>query len=265
MREIGEALRLLFGKLSDFLDVFDLSFLISGGVTLLAFLYVGWVVGVDVTTVPADPAIFFVAFAALLVAYVSGLICFSVGRFLRRTLQQASAPWYGRDAGAFVDTRLDPIVRGHGLDQQERYTGYFGSGKASKFLYVRMWADLRHDPRREASLALLNRYWKLAATYDGLAATSVIWLLVFAVTGALDAATTNTVLPPLVSYGFAALAAIGFGACCLEAKRYDRYQLEELAATMAAEPPADLLAQRWDPRMPLPPLGGLLRDGGPRI
>ncbi len=261
MREIGEALRLLFSKLSDFLDVFDLSFLIAGGVTLLAFLYVAWVVGVDVTTVPADPALLFVGFGALLVTYVSGLVCFTVGRFLRRTLQLASAPWYGQDGSAFVDTRLDPVVRGHGLARDARFAPYFEGGKASRFLYVRMWAELRHDPRRESSLALLTRYWKLAATYDGLSAASVLWLVVFVTTALAGPAAVNEVLPPMLSWMMAVLSLIGFAACCLEAKRYDQYQLEELAATMAAEPPARLLDTRWVPRVPLPPLSSLL---GPR-
>jgi len=259
MREIGEALRLIFSKLSEFLDVFDLSFLISGGITLLAFLYLGWAVGIDVTTVPAEPGVFFVAFAALLVAYVCGLICFTVGRHLRRLLQTASAPWYGRDAAAFVDTRLDPMVRGHALERDERFSTYFEQGPASRYLYVRMWAELRHDPRREASLTLLNRYWKLAATYDGLAAAALLWMGVFAVTGLGALGATVTVLPAGMSIAMAVLSLVGFLACCLEGKRYDQYQLEELAATMAAEPPADLLTSRWDPRVPLPPLSGLVR------
>lgn len=265
MREIGDALRLLFQKLSEFLDVFDLSFLISGATAFLALVYamvsaVGFALPENLT----EAGTFVAGLVILLVCYVSGLLCFALGRFLRRTLQAASAPWYRRDASAFEDQRLDPVVRGHGLETDPRFATYFaGRTQASRYLYVRMWAELRHDPRREGSLTLLNRYWKLAAAYDGLTAASLLWCVVLVTTALSENVMTEAPLPAPVAYGFASLTLLGLGACIMEAKRYDQYQLEELAATMAAEPPEDSLDSRWDPRVPLPPLASLLRE--PRV
>ena len=239
MREIGEALRILFGKLSEFLDVFDLSFLISGGTALLAFMYLAWGLGVDVSTIPKEPTFFFVALAVILAAYVCGLICFALGRSVRRGLQAAKAPWYGLTGkGGFAERRLDPVVMAHGLHREERLAHYFDGEDASPYLYVRMWAELRHDPARVESMNLLNHYWKLAATYDGLAAAILLWIGIFLTTAVAPAGVvTHTVVPVPVSLGLALVASLGFFACCSEARRYDQYQLEELAASIAAVPP----------------------------
>lgn len=260
MREIGEALRILFGKLSEFLDVFDLSFLISGGTALLALLYLAWGLGVDVSTVPKEPHVLFVGFAVVLATYVCGLICFALGRSVRRGMQAAKAPWYGLTGrGGFADRRLEPVVNAHGLGEEERLARYFdGEGNASPYLYVRMWAELRHDPAREPSLSLLNHYWKLAATYDGLAAALLLWIGIFLTTAvAPPTVVVNTVVPLPVSLGLALVSAISFFACCSEARRYDQYQLEELAASIAAVPPKPP-APPVDPN-PLPPLAALAR------
>ncbi len=261
MREIGDALRILFGKLSEFLDVFDLSFLISGGTALLALLYLGWGLGVDLSTAPKEPSFFFVALAVVLVAYVCGLICFALGRSVRRGIQAAKAPWYGLTGqGGFADRRLEPVVQGHRLQDVERYAHYFDEeGNASPYFYVRMWAELRHDPLRGASMTLLNHYWKLAATYDGLAAAILLWIGIFLTTAVSPPAViVHSVLPLPVSLGFALLGAIAFFGCCSEARRYDQYQLEELAASIAAvppQPPAPLAG----PAAGLPPLAALAR------
>ncbi len=261
MREFGEALRLLFTKLSDFLDVFDLSFLISGGMTVIALIYVGWVTKFPFPALAGDK-VFFIGFGALLVAYVSGLVCFTTGRFLRRFAQKATGgPWYGRG------TKLDDVVRAHGLHGNPRFASYFGGdggAPASPYLYVRLWAELRHDAARTPSMTLLTRYWKLAATYDGLAANALIWAVILVTVPFLPGYVESTQhIPPLpISWTLAAMATIAFGACIFESQRYERYQLEELAATIAAEPPAPPLTQeRWDPRVPLPPLSSLLRPG----
>jgi len=263
MREFGEALRLLFTKLSDFLDVFDLSFLISGGMTVIALVYVGWATKLPIPALSGD-RVFFIGFGALLVAYVSGLVCFTVGRFLRRLAQKATGgPWYGRG------TRLDDVVRAHGLQANPRFASYFGgdgSAPASPYLYVRMWAELRHDAARGASMTLLTRYWKLAATYDGMAANALLWAYIFATAPFLPDFVEHTqhIPPAIISWSLAAMFAVAFGACIFESQRYERYQLEELAATIAAEPPSPPLTQeRWDPRVPLPPLSSLLRRDPP--
>lgn len=262
MREIGEALRILFGKLSEFLDVFDLSFLISGGTAFMAVLYLAWSLGVDVSTIPKEPTVFFVGMFVILAVYVCGLICFALGRSVRRGLQSAKAPWYGfGKRGEFADRRLEPVVFAHALDKEERLAHYFdGEGNASPYLYVRMWAELRHDPLREPSMSLLNHYWKLAATYDGLAAALLLWIGIFLTTAvAPPTLVVHSIVPLPVSLGLALVATIAFFGCCGEARRYDQYQLEELAASIAAVPPRPPAPPSEDPANPLPPLAALAR------
>jgi hypothetical protein len=81
MKELAEALKLIFGKIGDFLDLFDLSFIVSGALGLSALFL--WAEFIDLPVpkgIHGGGQILLVVFAC----YVNGMIFFAAGRFIRR-------------------------------------------------------------------------------------------------------------------------------------------------------------------------------------
>lgn len=98
-------------------------------------------------------------------------------------------------------------------------------------LYTRLWAEVRQSPDLVASYTLLNRYWFMAATYDGLATALIVWLIVIGIwsLGVWGIDPLNRFTGMTLS-GTLVLLII---TCWREAERYKRYQIEELVATLA--------------------------------
>ena len=93
-------------------------------------------------------------------------------------------------------------------------------------LYERLWVDLRESPSHAASFTLLNRYWVMSATYDGVAVSCLLWALA-------------VVVAPLIKNGCgnAALSLLFVIAACLafwQGLNYFRFQIFELIATLAS-------------------------------
>ena len=134
------------------------------------------------------------------------------------------------------------LLKLHGLHERPPIREYLARAAADpKFplrepswaLYTRLWAGIRHDPRLQPSLTVLNRYWVMAATYDGLAAALLLWGAVLA----------EMILHRSHWTGMGAWAGAGgtLGAfvvfallCGREAGRYTMHQTGELAAMLAA-------------------------------
>jgi hypothetical protein len=80
MEEIGKALKIVIDKLSDFFNIFDLSFLISGLATSGAvFIWTkqrNMFADFEVKTIPMIILVIFIC-------YIAGLISFTIGRWTR--------------------------------------------------------------------------------------------------------------------------------------------------------------------------------------
>jgi FtsH-binding integral membrane protein len=226
MKELGEALKIIFDKIGQFLDLFDLSFFISGTVAAAGIAF--W--GHRANAIPYLQLPNWILVVVVLVyIYCCGLVCFAVGRILRMCTRASNR----------IDNQFKKTLAEHGLDAYEPFHSYLGrTGEAENSLrgiwalYIRLWADLRTDPKMVASTSLLNRYWVMAATYDGVAFALLVWGLVAAVftlgwTVAPQMHWTSGV--PIV------FALIGASFACMhEAGRYSEYQIYELVATTAA-------------------------------
>jgi hypothetical protein len=225
MSGLGEAASKIGEKIVDILDVFDLSFFISGAVVMAALLQLFG---------PLDEALDQLEgagiFGMVLGSYVLGLVCFAVGRPVRMALGAK------RNAKADHEVFHEALVR-QGLDERANAAllRYFGHdvGVSDPVLrtamYTRMWAHVRSFPELQSSFSLLNRYWVLSASYDGIAIAALVWLL--------------PVWQPFVNAPGAASAAwavvwtlailLAVVACWHRALEYKRYQIEELVATVA--------------------------------
>lgn len=201
----------LADKLVELLEVFDLSFVVSGAVGLVAIMFA---FGADLDTfVGADAPMFL---GGVVAAYFVGLACFAIGRRVRARLPGAIVPAEeiaGRaEALADVEELADLFVDGQ-LDPKRR-----------TMLYDRLWVHVRTLPELAASFSLLKRYWILAATFDGLAIAVLLWNAPIAV--ALQAGA------PVAWVIVSALTLLVSGFAFAQANEYRRYQAAELLATV---------------------------------
>jgi hypothetical protein len=234
MKELAEALKLIFGKIGDFLDVFDLSFIVSGALGFSAlFLWAEFINLPLPIGIHGGVQIFLIVFAC----YVNGMIFFAAGRFIRRTFSTlfpgGIAPG---DKGKKFDELFLNIMQAHGLADQEPFKLYIDRTQQRGIwrLYVRLWAEVRQVDRLAPSFLLLRRYWIMAATYDGLAVALALWIVFIGrwLVGFKHAPVNISweVAIPLII-----CLAVFATACLAESGRYLEYQIEELVASIAAE------------------------------
>lgn len=217
---LAEIIRTLITKISTLFDVIDLSFFVSGGTCALAFVYMRYVY---VGTLPDLSGA--LAFAvAVIGSYVMGLLCFSIGRWLRRL-------FLGRLWSVDIATHMANRLGSHGLDLDELMRSYLAGGPARKdALYPRLWTEIRQDATLKPSFELLASYWVRTAAYDGLVTALMIWALalwrtLYQPRGFLS--------QPEIGYGALIFVGLGIIACAREASRSERYQVDEITATMA--------------------------------
>lgn len=224
MKQILQPFQAVLDRLAEFFFLFDLSFLVSGAAAFAA-LVLGWRL-FEGPVLPLDG--WLEVFAVLIACYLTGLICFAVGRWLRGRFP-------GEDEKSF-DAELRKILAAHAIDRHPSFAPYValadeGDSQALWRLYTRLWAETRDLIHRSPSWSLLQRYWVMAATYDGLSTALLVWAALIVAWMVVLGEGSRMVL--LV--GLTALAVIGVcvWACFHEAARLKRYQMEELAATVA--------------------------------
>ena len=143
MKELADALKSVFDKLGQFLDLFDLSFLISGAVTTgavafwchksgysLSFQLEGWLF----------------VFALVLAFYIAGLVNFALGRW----------PRTGAKSNKSFEPLFERILKAHGLNDDPTFKDYLQrtAERGAWRLYVRLWAEVRACPSAAPSLSL---------------------------------------------------------------------------------------------------------------
>jgi hypothetical protein len=247
LQALAEAIKPILQRIADFFDLFDLSFFVSGGISLMAVVYLARGSGLEI---PGEPGAAW-ALATLVLAYFLGLICFAVGRSFRRLLGWLRDLARG-GPGLPFSRQLYDMVQDHGLGDDDIVGTYVREQEARPRLYARMWAEIRQRPELKESFDFINHSWVLAATYDGVAAAALVWagalllgLEVAAVEPALAAApgvlpnlldpsatTTYLLGEPLVTPIVLALIAFSVVASW-EARRHGEHQAEALMATMA--------------------------------
>jgi hypothetical protein len=216
---IAEMIKVIVAKISALFDVFDVSFFVSGGACLLAFAYLRSIYG-DVLPFPEGAL---AVGAAIVGSYITGLLCFAAGRWLRRTI--LGRPWQVQ-----MEARLEQAMRSHGLDEDAALAPYFKRKAKARDIYPRLWAEVRQSDDLKVSFDLLRSYWVRSAVYDGLICVLVIWgfaigLAMFEPNGLQNARE--------VGGGILGCLAIGLVTCSREASRSDEYQIDEIAATLA--------------------------------
>jgi hypothetical protein len=233
MEDIVKSLSSIFDKISEFFDLFDLSFFISGAITTSAILFWMHLAG-------NDPLVgiggWMNVLGIVITFYVCGLICFAAGRWIRTgILTRISRKSYSNR----FETHFKEVLNDHSLTYLKPFRDYLldqpdqVSKKSGAWrLYIRLWAEIRHRPDLIPSYSLLKRYWVMAATYDGVAMSLIIWVAVFVAWcvgyGIKVRLEWSLGIPAIGVLLFASLASFR------EANRYGEYQVEELIASIAA-------------------------------
>jgi len=218
-------------RLAAVLDLQWLYFVAPGGTCLLACLFP--LIYEGRIRVPAVWSAQVLGYALL--AYVMGVVCFAIGRQLRRRVERWSQP-----RGALHD-RLFKAMTAHRLvtalqppegrsappgGRSSPLAAYTSSGA----LYRRMWAELRQDPRLAPTARLLGRRAVLAACQDGPAVAFLVWAAVFWV---VPSHVARWPTPPNASLAIGIVFVALAGCCWAEAQRAGKDQLRDLAATLA--------------------------------
>ncbi len=233
MEEIGKALKTIFDKLSDFFDIFDLSFFVSGVATTICVLLWMNLRGLNVEY-PLSGSIPIIA--AILICYISGLISFATGRWIRMGLGGWVKSRLGKRMNRYdaFDENFIRIINAHGLESNLLFKKYLERTefRGTWRLYVRLWAEIRQDPQFTNSLSFLKRYWVMAATYDGLSITLLI-ALTLTVESWIGVVATSSIDNHIFGGIALGIQLLMFLACIREADRFVDYQVEEVVATIA--------------------------------
>ena len=178
MEEIGKALKTIFDKLSDFFDIFDLSFFVSGIATVVCVLL--WI-NLRGFELEYDLKGTILVICSILICYISGLISFVTERWIRMGLGSWIKSKFGKNENRYdsFDKNFIRIINAHGLESNQLFKEYLQRTdfRGTWRLYVRLWAEIRQDPKYANSLSFLKRYWVMAATYDGLSITLLITII----------------------------------------------------------------------------------------
>lgn len=238
MTELSQASRALLDKAFGLLEVFDLSFFVSGAAFMAALFFADLLPGSTLLLGMEDhhlhdvPAL---GWGILIVAsYIAGLACFSLGRGAGRRLALLCS-WTKSDLSLLeLLSHHALIVRQEGWTLSEAgkkipwLARYLQAANAcsdpqalagvQSALYVRMWAQLRVHKELGGSFGLLRRYWVSAATLDGLFVAGLSW--------------AGVLWNAQYVWG-AVFSAFGALLSSFEARRYDQHQRRELVATIA--------------------------------
>jgi hypothetical protein len=78
-KETADGLKSVFQRIADFFDIFDLSFIIFGAVTIAALAFWSWRAGVSMPPLPEG---WLYSITLIIATYVFGVLCFTLGRWL---------------------------------------------------------------------------------------------------------------------------------------------------------------------------------------
>jgi hypothetical protein len=214
--ETAQGLRSVLGRLGEFFHIFDLSFFVAGAVSVgaLCFLFV------KLDLLGNFPFAPWVAGLSLIIAcYVCGLICFSVGRPINRLLFRRRV----------LKSLMRPSIQVHQLGFSWMPVYLQAADDELWRLYIRLWQELAAKHARGVAYSHLSRYWAMAATYDSLAVSLLIWAGVLGYVGACES-------PPPSGWQAIVAVAILLGSAwraLSQGGKYYEFQVEDLVAALA--------------------------------
>lgn len=235
MEEIGKAFKIIFEKVSDFFDIFDLSFFVSGFFTTCIIYSWAEFKDIDLPITFENTSSIIVM---ILLCYINGLLSFALGRWIRMQILAYPANMRRRrkNLPKSFDEQFRKILKAHGLDENAEVKKYLDRAESRGIwrLYVKFWADIRNGEKYANSLSFLRRYWVMAATYDGLSISLFIGILLF-IEARIGILGVPVYMSTWLFISAIAFLLLLFVACIREANRFVEYQIEEVVATIVSK------------------------------
>ena len=241
-KDVAAALASVFAGLAEFFSMFDMSFFVSGAACLGAIAF-------EVSGTPelnTEKANNVIGFIVLLTAcYILGLLMFMIGRTVRNLRpaiadfqhrrKKTHSPQNGAQTAEGKRELLARIPNDRFVELAESYDLQSASlpniGKSVHYgsMYSPGWAALRQMPECQPSLRFINKYWVMAATFDGIAAAAWVWMAAVLIRNANGHWSYGD---GMLRSALGVLLLISIG-CLFRAKQYEIHQERELAATLA--------------------------------
>jgi hypothetical protein len=213
-KEIAGGVRGVFDRIGEFFHLFDLSFFVSGTATFAALVYWSLHQGHGRVELFARIPTWVWVIVFIIACYICGLLSFAAGRLCAKIWRKG------------FQGEIASVIEQHRIAVQDVEDYLDGPDKPWR-LYERLWVDIRESRKHASSFSVLNRYWVMAATYDGIAMSSLIWLL------------TLVAAPPLPwnDRGMWLLLLFALASTVvsfIQGHNYFKYQVREIVATLAA-------------------------------
>jgi len=204
----------IFERIGDFFHIFDLSFFVAGVLTFGAFVFLYVELGLR----REFPLQEWAGTVGVIVGcYICGIISFASGRVLN----------------GFRATKLKQLmlaVRAHSIVLAPKCNYDSTDRKAHIRLYVRMWAEITYDAH-PLVLKHLMRYWAIAATYDGVGFSFIVWALILFTLRLKDIAPVPLSDP--IAYSGIILCLIAATIAFYQGAKYYGHQIEDVVAYFA--------------------------------
>lgn len=209
-KEVTGGIRSVFDRIGEFFNLFDLSFFVSGAATFAAVVY--WFLQQETKLALAQLPQWVYVVGLAIACYICGLLSFASGRFV--------TAWFRRKQ---LLALVKDTLAGHGIQ-----VGAYVDDNKHVRLYERLWVEVRQQQKHVISFSLLRRYWVMAATYDGVAISCLVWTVVLVAEPPIQGTSSlANFLLPVVTLGSALVS-------FYQGYSYFKYQVFELIATIAA-------------------------------
>lgn len=162
---MNESISKIIDRVSDALNFFDFSFIVSGGLTFSIIYLTADYLNIPLSQLHAinTPVKIIACIGAI---YICGLLSFAAGKnirlyFLRKLDQQRNFSNVFIKALKFIQTNEEENSR-----EVNRFIN--ADENTQKLYYSKIWIELRHCADAEATIRHLNRFWVMQAVFEGL-------------------------------------------------------------------------------------------------
>ena len=227
MEQLAEAFKTIFTKISDFFDIFDISYFVAGIISISALIY--WYEGSITSFKDIKPEGFQILLAIIL-CYVVGFLSTTVGRRFNYAMSKFEKYLYFQKILISLKLQDKLWFSEKLIVNTEENSEYKYTRESLRNIYVLMWAELRERKDIPESLSLTKRYWSNSATLDGLTFSIMLWILILSKTFLENKMWES--LSKNYDYIFIIVILILLNIVIQrESNRYRRYQIEELFST----------------------------------